>query len=744
MSIAETAELAVNLRLGTTGSFAGATSQLHGVEQAAAGAQTRGVGVLHRGFGAATTAAGKFGGALGHAKSQLGGLITGPLGLAGLGVGLFSVGGALEQGIEKATEMGKAASRLAKITGLNVETTSALSAAMEHFGIGVDKQLRSVGFLEKNVGLLASRKNGIADFEKTFSFALTDTNGKLKDANALILASADYFNNKSIPATTKAAALAKLYGRSWQDLIPFLSAGRKGIADAEEEAKKFGLTLTKDNIGQLAKLREATRSWQTALGGLEVQIGLLVVGPLTDLAKFGTTFLAENKDKITGFFKNLIHGAQDFAAFLTGTVIPTVTGLGSAAASAWGAIPPGLRDLLVKGFVANKVVKFAFGVDIAGGIGDVITRSLGTIIGKNIVQPVFVTNQLPGGGLPGAALKGEGLLASVGLTVPVLGGLLLGVAAAAGLGILLDNAINAKGGMGPALKPLEGTGVGLGTAPIIYDPSIPAGQRRVFGGKGGGYIVVGTGVSADRNSETGGIRPDLSFDTRSEGAGIRNAPRDLSFDTRSEAAGIRGAGMGAIVRAIDALHMSFNTDLAALIHATKANDISKAARKVAAEITKGVGNVDTTKGVLGELQRKLAGALRTHDPKLASELRAAIAKVERRLPGREFAAKEFAATAGILKDGKITASESGKLKSIMQALKDRGLPHAAAEIQKKIDAAKKAQTAAANKTTEAIKDKDLSVAVSVPVTVNAEMSLRNFSRVTIRGTKFGKYANEAG
>src|SRR5437868_2350902 len=138
-SIAETAQLAVNLKLGTSGSFAGATSELGAVERAAASGTAR-TGLLQRGFGTATSAASKF--------------------------------------------------------------------------------------------------------EKTFSFSLTDANGHLKDANALILASADYFNNKSIPATTKAAALAKLYGRSWQDLIPLLASGSKGIAAVEEEARKFGLTLT--------------------------------------------------------------------------------------------------------------------------------------------------------------------------------------------------------------------------------------------------------------------------------------------------------------------------------------------------------------------------------------------------------------------------------------------------------------------------------------------------------------------
>ena len=56
MSIAETATVAVDLKLGTTGSFRGATSELQGIEAAAARGVT-GTGLLSRGFGAVSGAA---------------------------------------------------------------------------------------------------------------------------------------------------------------------------------------------------------------------------------------------------------------------------------------------------------------------------------------------------------------------------------------------------------------------------------------------------------------------------------------------------------------------------------------------------------------------------------------------------------------------------------------------------------------------------------------------------------------
>lgn len=334
---------------------------------------------------------GKLGGAVEHAGSQLKNLITGPVGLLGLGVGLFTVTGAIEKGITKAVDFGAEVRRLIALTGESAQSMSALAAGFEHFGIGADSAQRSIGFLEKNVGLLAAH-GGIADFEKTFGLTLTDTNGKIKSANELILTSADYFNNKLIPSTEKAAALSKLYGRSWQELIPVLSAGRDGLQAAEEEAAKLGLTLTGDNLKDLIKLRDATREWDTALGGLEMQIGLALVPEITKLARGLTSFVTDHRTDIVAFFKNAAAAAEHLGSII-GSAFGTLS-------SAWNAIPPEVRDLIVKGIVADRTIKFLFGFDPIKAIGGALFGNSGFLSrGSSPANPLFVS----GGGLgPGS------------------------------------------------------------------------------------------------------------------------------------------------------------------------------------------------------------------------------------------------------------------------------------------------------------------------------------------------------
>lgn len=371
------------------------------------------------------TAGTKLTGALSHAGSQLKGLITGPLGMIGLAGGLFTVAGAIEKGITTAQSFGDEVRRLTALTGESAQTISAMAAAFDHFGIAPEAAQRSIGFLEKNIGLLAARKDGIAEFQKTFSFQLTDTNGKIKSANDLLLTTADYFNNKSIPATEKAAAISKLYGRSWQDLIPLLSAGRQGIADVQAEAEAMGLTLTQDNIVALQKMKTASREWGTALSGLELQIGLALVPTLTKLATTLTHFVTDHRTDIVAFFKNAVAAGKQLAG-IGGDVIHGLVG-------AWNSVPPELRDFLVKGLVADRTIKFLFGFSPLGSLVTGIENALGKAVGaglvqaglgKLFVQPVFVTNPGFGGGLPGlpgvAAGAGEGA-AAVGISAGVIG-----------------------------------------------------------------------------------------------------------------------------------------------------------------------------------------------------------------------------------------------------------------------------------------------------------------------------------
>ena len=171
------------------------------------------------------------GGALSHAKGQISGLL-GSVGLLAGGAGLLGVGAAFTATVNKARDFGDAVDQIANVTGLSAEKASALAATFEHFGVSTDTGAKSLGMLEKNLSLYTLTAKKATEFQKTYGLALVDSSGHVKDANQLLLDSAAYYNNSAIPAQTKAAALAKLYGRSWMDLVDVFEQGAPAIQAA--------------------------------------------------------------------------------------------------------------------------------------------------------------------------------------------------------------------------------------------------------------------------------------------------------------------------------------------------------------------------------------------------------------------------------------------------------------------------------------------------------------------------------
>lgn len=410
---------------------AAARSSLSMLGNAAGAVGMGGLGLLQRGAGGVSNA-------FYHLKGVITGFSQSIVARLGAGFGLLELGRFFSSSIRTAQDFGQTVIRLAKITGLGAETTSALAAAMDHFGISGDQAITITARMMQNIGNLSKQTDGLAKFEADYGLKLRTKNGALRDANSLILASADYFNNRHIPAATKAAALAKLFGRNWRELVPFLAAGSAAIKDVEAEAARLGMTLKTEDLLALQKNKEATRVWGDALGGLKLQIGVGLLPYLTELAigatKWVQTFVAG------GGLQRVKEGFSHVAEAVR-TLITTGKDTFEAIKKGWESLPPGVRDLLVKGFVADRVMKFAFGIgvtDIAGGLMSGLTKGLGGALGGflgrgSAVNPMYVRS-VGGVGGPGGGASALGVLG--------LGA--LAVAAVAAVAIQVIDQINAQ------------------------------------------------------------------------------------------------------------------------------------------------------------------------------------------------------------------------------------------------------------------------------------------------------------
>lgn len=423
--IGQTAQMLVELNLG--GNFnAGLTQAEAGLGRFAGTAATSGArtGALSGAFASVGAAAGRFGGAMQHAGSQIKGLLTGPLGIIGVTGGLLTFGGAITSTISKLNDLAFGTEKLHDLTGESAQTLSVLIAATEKYGISLDKLTVTAGFYEKNIGKLEITGK-LADFQKEFNVALTDGRGKAIGFADALLAVADVYTTSTDEAKNATLA-ASLFGRSYTGLVPVLALGRKGILELEDEAKRMGLQLSEKNVADFARYRAAIRQSQESISGLEVAIGEDLLPTITKLANGLSRFVAQNKTDIVAFFHNLVQFGKDAAK--------TIGGFASAVGTFWNAIPPPVRDLLTKGLIADRTVKFLFGFSpvsaVAGGLfGRFFER------GSSPANPVFVSGGGIGG-LPGPT----GLLGGLGLgSLAAIAGLALAPVIAAEIVLALSD-----------------------------------------------------------------------------------------------------------------------------------------------------------------------------------------------------------------------------------------------------------------------------------------------------------------
>jgi hypothetical protein len=469
---------------------------------------------------------------MGHLKNTMGGLVSGPLGFLGIGAGVLGMTGVLKSGIDTANNMALAIEKMTGLTGQSAEQMSALLAVFGKFNLDTQTTTNIVGFAEKTIGKLVEssakagksaalladehRKLGIevaggstkaidaliksqtaldalhasaggisklGALDKLYGINLETKKGAAVDFQTELLRVSDYYNGNAT-AGQKAALAAQLFGRGYAQMIPILKLGSKGILEAEQAAKSLGLTLTSANVTDLSNYQATMRNLGDAVGGVQLQLSLALMPAIKDVATAATTFMANNRVGIVAFFDTLIADSRTAAGFITGTVIPDLQSLAGAATGFWNQIPPQLRDILVKGFVADRAMKFLFGFDpvtaigstigkqllstLGGGIAGIFGKVAATVAGsKAIPQDVFVVNMIPGG-LAGAA-AGEGAAAAGGTAdmAAVAGGFMTAgvLTTAAAVVIPLAVAYLIANSIGPKTPTELKTAFGGGSAP---------------------------------------------------------------------------------------------------------------------------------------------------------------------------------------------------------------------------------------------------------------------------------------
>lgn len=189
------------------------------------------------------------------------------LGVTALGFALNSLRGFFGGVVEEFDKLEETSQR----TGVAVEDLQALGYAAQFSGIETESLAGSLGKLQKNAD--AAAKGG-KDASAAFRAVGVDAKGLIAGTTTTeeaLLSIAEKFAGMEDGAA-KSALAQKLFGRSGAELIPFLNAGRDGIARLTAEARDLGIVLGKDDVKAFAEFDDEITRMKASWKALKVEV----------------------------------------------------------------------------------------------------------------------------------------------------------------------------------------------------------------------------------------------------------------------------------------------------------------------------------------------------------------------------------------------------------------------------------------------------------------------------------------
>lgn len=180
--------------------------------------------------------------------------------------------------IDAADDIGK----LSQKTGIAVESLTALKYAGELSDVSIEDL---AGGLKKLAVNMAAAAGGSKDQQAAFDaigVSVKNAAGNLRNTDDVLGDVAERFASFA-DGPEKAALAVALFGKTGDQLIPFLNSGRRGLAEMRDEAQKLGVVFGSDLARQAEAFNDNLSRVQTALNGLKVSVLPGVLEKLNEL-----------------------------------------------------------------------------------------------------------------------------------------------------------------------------------------------------------------------------------------------------------------------------------------------------------------------------------------------------------------------------------------------------------------------------------------------------------------------------
>jgi hypothetical protein len=262
-------------------------------------------------------------GRLGTAASKVGGFVRSMAGIFGPISGLMGLGGiagltsTIGDFISKTKELSKSAQTLGV-------TTDALQTMYEVFGGSAERGTQAMEQLQKT---LVNVSKGGKEIQPTIALLrkMGVTMDEIKKGNleAVLPKIMESFSKNTDPIVRGRMAVT-LFGKSWQDFLPYLVKGKEGYAAAAEAARKY--LITQEGIAAGKEAGAALVDLSNAVDGVRNSIAQAILPAFTPMVKIITEWVDANRELLK----------QTALPIFIGSIASAVIGLGIAVAAALG------------------------------------------------------------------------------------------------------------------------------------------------------------------------------------------------------------------------------------------------------------------------------------------------------------------------------------------------------------------------------------------------------------------------
>ncbi len=289
---------------------------------------------------------------------------------------IASAGGIVKNAVSSMVAYGGAVDDASRNLTIASDALQGFRYAAEQSGSSASEMDGAIAMLNKNMANAAQGSNkNLVGLMNHLGISMKDTNGKMKDAAALMPEIADAISRQT-DATQKAYIATQFFGKSGQGLIKTLNDGAEGLEAQRKEAEKFGVVMSKEGVAAATLFGDSMTRTRYAIQGVQNSIGEKLLPTLQPMLDAMNDWIAENRE---WFATSITDGVKDLAVALKDIDIKAV----------------------VNGFVS--LVKTSFDVFNALGGLKTIGIAIASIYGIKVVSSIVSTTSALIGIIPAIA-----------------------------------------------------------------------------------------------------------------------------------------------------------------------------------------------------------------------------------------------------------------------------------------------------------------------------------------------------